>query len=263
MRPWHTLQRHLDGQVENGCEEAFDRLSSANTWFRLARPCTAQSRLESVVAQKPFLNPVISYLKVLYFKYEISQGLRTSDLVISNMKSLRYSKCMNLKAAGAYIWYLREQYDLSREEVAAAAGTSDVQIMRIEKGEIDTRGSLLFAVIRIVRGNADDVSQLMHSPNATLTDGRQLAAEWMKQTDELRSETEIEDELAELREIRENLAQQPTFFQEVLHEAVNYIRFRVSERLRAPVDGEVSGEGVTPEPPPQRRSQRSVPPKAS
>ncbi|MBM7843806.1 MULTISPECIES: helix-turn-helix domain-containing protein [Herpetosiphon] len=82
-------------------------------------------------------------------------------------------------ATGAYLWTLREAIGLSRDDVAHEAGTNNVQIMRIEKGEIDTRGSLLLSVVRAVKGNAEHIAQLLLDASATEEDGRNLAISWI------------------------------------------------------------------------------------
>jgi len=51
--------------------------------------------------------------------------------------------------------------------------------MRIEKGEIDTRGSLLLSVVRAVKGNAEHIAQLLLDASATEEDGRNLAISWI------------------------------------------------------------------------------------
>lgn len=82
-------------------------------------------------------------------------------------------------AAGAYLWELRDAKRLSREELAAEIGTNDVQIMRIEKGEIDTRGSLLLRFIHKVNGDFEEVVRLMDDPTATEEEGRRRALAWL------------------------------------------------------------------------------------
>nr|P25279.1 RecName: Full=Uncharacterized 15.4 kDa protein in HgiDIIM 5'region; AltName: Full=ORF15 [Herpetosiphon aurantiacus]CAA38940.1 orf 15 [Herpetosiphon giganteus] len=82
-------------------------------------------------------------------------------------------------ATGAYLWTLREAIGLCRNDVAHEAGTNNVQIMRIEKGEIDTRGSLLLSVVRAVNFNAEHIAQLFLMLVATEEDGRNLAISWI------------------------------------------------------------------------------------
>lgn len=78
-------------------------------------------------------------------------------------------------AAGAYIRTLRERRDLTRDVVAERAGTSVSQLVRIEAGEQETRGSLLLAIVAAVQGNAQHVADLLLSESATAGDGRELA----------------------------------------------------------------------------------------
>lgn len=82
-------------------------------------------------------------------------------------------------AAGAYLRTLREGRGLTRDEVAYEIGTSGVQVMRIEKGEVDTRGSLLMALAKRVHANVDHISRLLLDEQATAEDGQQLAAQWL------------------------------------------------------------------------------------
>lgn len=80
-----------------------------------------------------------------------------------------------MEAAGMYLRTLREARHLSRATVAAQIGTHESQLVRIEAGDQDTRGSLLLAFVNAVQGRADDVQRLMLDKNATAADGRQAA----------------------------------------------------------------------------------------
>jgi transcriptional regulator with XRE-family HTH domain len=86
---------------------------------------------------------------------------------------------MSTVAAGAYIRTLREARHLSRAKLAALAHTHESQIERIERGEQDTRGSLLIAIVQAVRGNLDQIGRLLLDEAATADDGRRLAQEWL------------------------------------------------------------------------------------
>lgn len=55
-----------------------------------------------------------------------------------------------MEAVGAYLRTLREARKLSRASVAAQIGTHESQLVRIEAGDQDTRGSLLLAFINAV-----------------------------------------------------------------------------------------------------------------
>ena len=81
-------------------------------------------------------------------------------------------------AAGAYLWKLRDLRGFTRDEVAHITGTNAVQVMRIEKGEIDTRGSLLMSLVKAVKGSADQVMLLLLNERATVEEGRRLAEAW-------------------------------------------------------------------------------------
>lgn len=85
-----------------------------------------------------------------------------------------------MKAAGTYLRMLREAERIGRGALARQLHTDDSQIERIEKGQIDTRGSLLFAFIRAVRGNAEHVMTLLLDAAATEADGRALAEAWLR-----------------------------------------------------------------------------------
>lgn len=79
-----------------------------------------------------------------------------------------------LTAVGAYLQYLRDGLGMSRVELAGKVKTNESQIIRIEAGTIDTRSSLLFAIIDAVRGDPNHIRRLMNS-KATTEDARQLA----------------------------------------------------------------------------------------
>ena len=81
-------------------------------------------------------------------------------------------------ATGSYIRTLREAHKLTRAEVAKQTGTSEIQLVRIEKGEQETRGSLLMALIRSVKGNLEHVARLILDDQATVEDGQRLALQW-------------------------------------------------------------------------------------
>lgn len=78
-------------------------------------------------------------------------------------------------AVGAYLRYLREAKGLHAIDVAEKIGTNQTQVWRIEHWKSDTRGTLLFKLIRAVGGDANDVDLLINNPNATQTDGEILA----------------------------------------------------------------------------------------
>lgn len=118
-------------------------------------------------------------------------------------------------AAGMYLWTLRAARGMSRTEVAAAAGTNEAQIERIEKGRIDTRGSLLFRVLSVVGGDAQQLYELTLDEYAAAEQGREVAFSWLS---------------PEAREdIRREAAAIPD---EDVAEALEIIRARLAERSR-------------------------------
>lgn len=90
---------------------------------------------------------------------------------------------MSTIAAGAYLWELRKAQKLSREDVAKAFETSDSQIERIERGQGETRASMLLAFARLVQGNVEHLATLLLDDQATEEDGRKLALEWLTQAE--------------------------------------------------------------------------------
>lgn len=114
-------------------------------------------------------------------------------------------------AAGAYIRTLREARHLSRAEVATATGTHESQIVRIENGDQDTRGSLLLAIVRVVRGRADHIQDLILNQTCTADDGKAKAQDWLARIEanaleESRSMTdaELDVAIANLDKIRDS-----------------------------------------------------------
>lgn len=94
---------------------------------------------------------------------------------IAKMSRMTYHVSMSLTAVGAYLKTLRESRGLTLADVASSAGTNEAQVIRIEKGGIDTRGSLLLMILKAVRGRPEDLLGLMTSPEATEEDGRRIA----------------------------------------------------------------------------------------
>lgn len=88
---------------------------------------------------------------------------------------------MTTVAAGAYLRTLREARHYSRARLASAAGTHPSQIERIEKGEQDSRGSLLFAIVQALQGSVEQVGLLILDESATAEDGMRLAQVWLSQ----------------------------------------------------------------------------------
>jgi transcriptional regulator with XRE-family HTH domain len=89
---------------------------------------------------------------------------------------------MSMLAAGTYIRMLREAKQLSRADLAKQSETNEMQIFRVEKGEIDTRGSLLMKILRVVEGSAEHIADLMLNEDATAEDGKRVAQERIRMT---------------------------------------------------------------------------------
>lgn len=86
---------------------------------------------------------------------------------------------MSLEAAGAYLRTLREHQGLSRVQVADAAGTSESQLVRIEGGKQDPRGSLWFAIASVLQGSTEQLSELLTTRTLKADDGRRIAEDWL------------------------------------------------------------------------------------
>jgi transcriptional regulator with XRE-family HTH domain len=87
---------------------------------------------------------------------------------------------MSMQAVGTYLRTLREAKNLSRGDLAKQVDSNEMQILRIEKGEGDTRGSMLMKLVRLVGGNAEHIADLWSSNSATSDDGKQLAQEHLR-----------------------------------------------------------------------------------
>jgi transcriptional regulator with XRE-family HTH domain len=85
----------------------------------------------------------------------------------------------NKIAVGGYLRRLRELNDLTITEVAAAMETNESQIRNIETGRRETRTSLMINLCSYLKGNLDDIAQLMLSETATAEKGRSLAENWV------------------------------------------------------------------------------------
>jgi hypothetical protein len=92
---------------------------------------------------------------------------------------------MGAVAAGRYLQQLRDYARLSRAEVATqvrdltGTATNDVQIFRIERGMLDTKGTVLMAMAQIVGANLTHIQQLLLDQNTTEEQGLALAAAWI------------------------------------------------------------------------------------
>lgn len=81
---------------------------------------------------------------------------------------------MSTVAVGAYLRTLREAQHLSRAALAAQVDTHESQLVRIEAGDQDPRGSFLLRLVSKLRGTAEDVARLLEA-SATEDQGRVLA----------------------------------------------------------------------------------------
>jgi len=70
---------------------------------------------------------------------------------------------MGTKAVGRYLNRLREHQKLSRSTIAEMLDTNEMQVLRTEKGSVDTRASFLFAFSRAVQGDNSDIEKLLLS----------------------------------------------------------------------------------------------------
>lgn len=107
---------------------------------------------------------------------------------------------MGIEAAGAYLRALREGRGIGRGALAKELGIDHSQIERIEKGQTDTRGSLLLAIVVKLEGDADQVATLITSKDASIEDAQQMAQTWISH------QSHIQEELyTEISEISEQL----------------------------------------------------------
>jgi transcriptional regulator with XRE-family HTH domain len=116
---------------------------------------------------------------------------------------------MSAAAVGAYFRTLRKSHNLSIQQVAERIETSVSQVSRIETGEQEIRGSLLFAFARVVKANLDDIASLLLDRDATMEDGERLAREWLGVEGEKKmrgffADPELESTIAAIIELRDN-----------------------------------------------------------
>lgn len=86
---------------------------------------------------------------------------------------------MSIDATGEYLRVLRDARKISRNALGQKIGADHSLIERIEKGQTDTRGSLLLRILHTLEGSPEQLLQLMLNPDATPADGRRLAEEWL------------------------------------------------------------------------------------
>jgi transcriptional regulator with XRE-family HTH domain len=91
---------------------------------------------------------------------------------------------MSTAAVGSYFRTLRKSRKLSIQQVAKHIGTSVSQVSRIETGEQETRGTLLFAFAGLVQASIQDIAELLLDPHATSEMGEVRAQEWLASSGE-------------------------------------------------------------------------------
>ena len=115
---------------------------------------------------------------------------------------------MGAKAAGAYLWKLRESKrpKMSRDAAAKELDTGRSQIERMEYGIGDTLAPVYMAFVRLVEGDWNEVADLLLSETATVDDGKAKAQERIKHRAEAVADrvpdTEKPDMLAFVRRLR-------------------------------------------------------------
>lgn len=117
---------------------------------------------------------------------------------------------MGAKAAGAYLWELREatRPKMSRETAAKRLDTGRSQIERIEYGTGDTLAPMYMAFVRLVGGDWDEVTDLLLSKTATEEDGKIKAKERLEKrakaiTDRV-PDADVPDAIAWVQSLRGN-----------------------------------------------------------
>lgn len=131
---------------------------------------------------------------------------------------------MGTLATGAYLWTLRESQRMTRSQVAdyiqekTGSATNESQVMKIEKGQQDTRASVLIAFLECVGGNPRDLINLMLDRNTTDKDGTELARRWLSgdqinDIDDLISQLPPSELKAILDDIIDEVNKDPGFIQ--------------------------------------------------
>ncbi|MEI8166310.1 MAG: hypothetical protein WCG26_08020 [Chloroflexales bacterium] len=93
----------------------------------------------------------------------------------------------------------------------------------IEKGQTDTRGSLLLLMLHRLQGSPEQLIELMLNPAATPEDGRRLAQEWLTHG---RAVYLARESLAELVSLADGLVEDPAQFQRLLGYATRLLEER-------------------------------------
>jgi transcriptional regulator with XRE-family HTH domain len=79
------------------------------------------------------------------------------------------------EAVGAYLRALREATGKTVAEIADSVGIDPSQIWRIERGKSDPKSSTMFKFVYLVGGDVYDLALLINNPDATRSDGENLA----------------------------------------------------------------------------------------
>ena len=85
----------------------------------------------------------------------------------------------NLIAVGAYLRTIRERRGFSRTLLAACVGTNESQLYKIERGAIDTRSSLMFALIATLGIRADALLEVYRERELTAAGAAARASAWL------------------------------------------------------------------------------------
>jgi transcriptional regulator with XRE-family HTH domain len=99
---------------------------------------------------------------------------------------------MSMPAAGAYLWELRKARNLSRADVATTLHTSISQIERIERGDGETRASLLLGFARLVQADLLHLTDLLLATDATTADGQARATQILSAAQQQDIRTSVE-----------------------------------------------------------------------
>jgi transcriptional regulator with XRE-family HTH domain len=111
-----------------------------------------------------------------------------------------------------YLQRLREQQNLTRAAVAELLETNEMQILRIEKGSVDTRASFLLAFTRCVQGSSEDIERLLLNDSDDPQIGVQVANQrFLKSIQSVPEHlTLYEDKVAQVMELALDLRKNPT-----------------------------------------------------
>src|SRR4051812_22130828 len=88
---------------------------------------------------------------------------------------------MGMRAAAEYLRALREARGLTQEAVARETGVVGKTVWNWETGDREIPSTKLAEFVRLVRGSAEDVIQLLAMDDATDSDGRIRAEAWLSQ----------------------------------------------------------------------------------